>query len=285
VLQIQQIYKKNIRRFRYYLLWYIQCFFIKDPIFSFFLNDGSRFDYPLKSAIGRSLFSQGFEIEEIEFVRRTLKLGDVFFDVGANGGLYSIIAAKLVGENGHVYCFEPGERESKLLLHNLAINNLTNVTTIKSAVSNIKGKTNFAISVDEAMNSLLETNHPAQKIQEWQQVEVTTLDDIVEELSVKKVDFIKIDVEGAEKQVLDGAKILLESQKEIVILFEASDLNAESFGYSVKDFLLDIMSSGFFVYQLNKFGNLINVSENELGIIRKNYNYIASKLSMTNKSL
>ena len=75
--------------------------------------------------------------------------------------------------------------------------------------------------------------------------------------------FIKIDVEGAEKQVLDGAKILLESQKEIVVLFEASDLNAESFGYSVKDFLLDIMSSGFFVYQLNKFGNLINISENE----------------------
>ena len=135
------------------------------------------------------------------------------------------------------------------------------------------------------MNSLLKTNHPLQKIQEWQKIEVTTLDDIVDELSVKKVNFLKIDVEGAEKQVLDGAKILLESQKEIVILFEASDLNALDFGYSVKDILSEIISSGFFIYQVNELGNLINISENELGIIRKNYNYIASKIPITHKIL
>lgn len=280
MLKIQQIYNKNVRRFRYYFLWYIKCLFIKDPIFSFFLNDGSRFDYPLKSAIGRSLFSQGFEIEEIEFVCRTLNLGDTFFDVGANAGLYTIIAAKCVGENGHVYAFEPGERELKLLLHNIRINDINNVTVVQSAVSNIKGNVNFAISVDGAMNSLLKTNHPSQKIQKWQQVEVTTLDDIVEELSVKKVNFLKIDVEGAEKQVLDGAKILLESQKEIVVLFEASDLNALNFGYSVKDFLLEIISSGFFVYQLNRFGNLINISDNKLQIDEKNCNFIASKIPL-----
>jgi hypothetical protein len=135
------------------------------------------------------------------------------------------------------------------------------------------------------MNSLLKTNHPLQKIQEWQKIEVTTLDDIVDELNVKKVNFLKIDVEGAEKQVLDGAKILLESQKEIVILFEASDLNALDFGYSVKDILSEIISSGFFIYQVNELGNLINISENEVGTIRKNYNYIASKIPITHKIL
>jgi|694.fasta_scaffold22230_9 FkbM family methyltransferase len=285
MLKFQQIYNKSMRRFRFHFLWYIQCLFIKDPVFSFFLNDGSRFDYPLKNVVGRLLFSGVFELEEIEFIRQILKPGDIFFDVGANGGLYTIIAAKLVGENGHVYSFEPGERELKLLHHNIAINNLTNVTVIESAVSNIKGKTNFAISVDGAMNSLLKTNHPLQKIQEWQKIEVTTLDDVVDELSVKKVNFLKIDVEGAEKQVLDGAKILLESQKEIVILFEASDSTALNFGYSVRDILSEIISSGFFIYQFNELGNLINISENELGIIRKNYNYIASKIPITNKSL
>jgi FkbM family methyltransferase len=285
MLKIHMVYKKNIRRFKFYFLWHIQCLVSKNPIFSFLLADGSRFDYPIKSAIGRSLFSGIFEIEEIEFVRQILKPGDIFFDVGANGGLYTIIAAKHVGDNGHVYTFEPGERELKLLHHNIAINNLTNVTIIESAVSNIKGKANFAISVDGAMNSLSKTNHPGQKIQEWQTVEVTTIDDIVQEFNVKRIDLMKIDVEGAEKQVLAGAKKFLDSQKEIILLFEASDLNALNFGYSVNDFLLDIISSGFFVYQLNEFGNLINVSENELGIIRKNCNYIASKIPVTNKSL
>jgi hypothetical protein len=70
-----------------------------------------------------------------------------------------------------------------------------------------------------------------------------------------------------------------------VILFEASDSTALNFGYSVRDILSEIISSGFFIYQFNELGNLINISENELGIIRKNYNYIASKIPITNKSL
>lgn len=280
MLKIQQIYKKTIRRYKYYFLWYVQCLISKSPIFSFSLDDGSQFDYPLRSAVGRTLFSGVFEAEEMAFVRQILKPRDIFFDVGANGGLYTIIAAKQVGENGHVYAFEPGERELKLLRHNIAINRLTNVTIVESAVSNIKSEAKFAISVDGAMNSLIETNHPLQKIQEWQTVNVTTLDDIIQDLSLRKVDFIKIDVEGAEKQVFEGAKSLLKSQKEIVILFEAGGLSVDGFECSVEDVLQQVMSFGFFVYYIDRSGSLINISANTLQRDKKVYNFIASKMPL-----
>lgn len=185
-----------------------------------------------------------------------------------------------MGENGHVYAFEPGERELKLLRHNIAINHLSNVTIVESAVSNIKSEAKFAISVDGAMNSLLETNHPLQKIQEWQTVNVTTLDDIVQDLNLKKVNFVKIDVEGAEKQVFEGAKNLLKSQKEIVILFEASALNVDGFECSVDDILLQVMSFGFFIYYIDQSRRLINISSNKLQRDKKVYNFIASKISL-----
>jgi FkbM family methyltransferase len=276
MLKTHRFFQKNRQKFRHHFLWNIQCLFSKKSIFRFSLADNSRFDYPLKSAIGRSLFAEEFETGEIEFVREMLKPGDIFFDVGANAGLYTVIAARKVGESGHVYAFEPGERELKLLRHNIAINNLTNVTIIESGVSDKKGKAQFGISRDGAMNSLRQTNHPGQKIEEWKAIEVTTLDDIIQELRIKKVDFIKIDVEGAEKQVFSGSKKLLESEEKVIFLFEASDLNAVNFDYTVKDFLQEIISLGFFVCYFDSHGKIVNCSYESLRKSISSYNFIAS---------
>jgi FkbM family methyltransferase len=251
-----------------------------NEIYNFVLIDGSKLDYPLKSAVGRSLFANGFERGEIEFLRGSLKPGDIFFDVGANAGLYTVIAAKQIGESGHVYAFEPGECELKLLRHNIAINNLTNVTIIEKAVSNTTGKTQFAISRDGAMNSLLKTDHPQQQIERWQLVELTTLDSFVQELDIKKVDFVKIDVEGAEKLVFEGAKNILTSKNQTVFLFEATDLNANSFGYSQQDLISLLLSRALFVYSLNVSGNLEGISNLTSKIKKKHYNFVASNHSL-----
>ncbi|BAZ05138.1 FkbM family methyltransferase [Calothrix sp. NIES-3974] len=279
MLRLGKLYGKIKTKLKYHFLWKIQCLFARNTLFSFLLPDGSRFDYPINTAVGRLLFSGIFETREIEFMRQTLKQNDIFFDIGANGGIYTVIAAKQVGKNGHVYAFEPGERELKLLRHNIAINNLTNVTVIERGVSNEKGTAKFGISRDGAMNSLLKTNHPGQEIEEWQTIETTTLDDIIQEFNIKKVDFIKIDVEGAEKKVFEGSRNLLESQDNVVILFEASDLTAVRFGYTVNDFLKELISVNLIVYYFDKDGNILKLSQDKLRSKITGYNFIASKIS------
>lgn len=273
-MNIKKLIFKIQRRIRLYV-WQMLCYFRPHIIKSFRLIDGSLFDYPLQSALGQALFIESFETSEIQFVRQSLQSDDIFLDVGANGGLYTVIAAKQVGSRGHVYAFEPGERELNLLRHNIAINNLSNVTIIERGVSDQQGTHQFAISQDGAMNSLAKTNHPQQKIEAWETIETISLDEFVQELNLTKISFIKIDVEGAEHLVFAGAKNILSTQNKITILFEASDINASSFGYSVKNFLENLMNLGLTVYHFNEEGSLENVALSNAEIGDKIYNFVA----------
>lgn len=267
----------KIRRKLLSYVWQLFCSLWSNINYNFLLVDGSRFTYPLNSAIGRALFTGGFETVEVEFMRQSLNPGNIFFDVGANAGIFTIIAAKKVGLNGHVYAFEPGKRELELLKHNIAINNLTNVTVIETAITNKKGVTNFAISRDGAMNSLAQTDHPKQQIESWQTIEITTLDNVLEELNISQVDFLKIDVEGAEGLVIEGAKKLLLSENSPTILFEASDLNVRNFGYSVTELICKLESEKFFIHYFDEKDLLTPIVEKDSRIGKGIYNFVALK--------
>jgi FkbM family methyltransferase len=276
MLNVHYLFARIFRRFLRYI-WKMRCVFPSEPLTTFFLKDGSRFDYPLKTAIGCSLFRGDFESQEIAFLQQTLKPGNIFFDIGANGGFYTVIAAKQVGVTGHVYAFEPGQSELKILRHNIAINHLTNVTIVECAVGNKSGKAQLAISSDGAMNSLAKTNHPRQCIEHWQSVEIIKLDDFCQKCGIKKVDFIKIDVEGAEKLVFEGAQNIFLSDQEIKIMFEASDLNASGFGYSVNEFLEQIINSGMKLYYFDRTGSLVEIRDYNHQLGNKIYNFVATK--------
>lgn len=276
MLNVRYLFAIICRKFLRYI-WKIRCVFPSKPLTTFFLKDGSRFDYPLKTAIGSLLFCGGFENKETKFLQQTLKPGSIFFDIGANGGFYTVVAAKKVGVTGHVYAFEPGQSELKILRHNIAINHLTNVTIVECAVGNKSGKAQLAISSDGAMNSLAKTNHPQQCIEHWQSVEIIKLDDFCQKYSITKVDFIKIDVEGAEKLVFEGARNIFLSDHEIKIMFEASDLNASGFGYSVKEFLEKIMDLGMKLYYFDRTSSLVEVKDYNPKLGNKIYNFVATK--------
>jgi FkbM family methyltransferase len=249
----------------------------QDKNCTFSLPDGSHFNYPLNSAIGRALFTGGFEIAEVEFMRKLLKPGDIVFDVGANGGLFTVIAAKKVGDSGHVYAFEPGERELELLRHNIEINHLKNVTVIAAAVGDKIGSTQLAISCDGALNSLRQTDHPKQQIEGWQPVKMLTLDSVIQEFKIPQVEFIKIDVEGAEKLVIAGANILLSSNTPPVILFESSDLNARCFGYAVRDLIAEFIENKYAINHFDESGYLTPICSEDPRLGKQIYNFIARK--------
>jgi FkbM family methyltransferase len=243
---------------------------------TFTLPNGALFEYPLNSVLGGLLSVSNFESIELNFVLKSLSPGDVFIDIGANGGLYSVLASKQVTLSGHVYSFEPGIRELKILHNNLGLNCCENVTIIPKAVSNEVGSAQFAVSHDGAMNSLKQTDHPLQKFKEWQTVEVTTIDQFVEDSSIERVDFIKIDVEGAESLVFKGAENLLSSPNKLMILFEACNINSDSFSFSTRDLVGYVKSKGFHVHYFDGLGNLVEISDDipdGLGV--EIYNFVA----------
>lgn len=273
-MKLEMFYLKFMYFFQF-LKWKIACRLNPGLIKTFVLPDQSLFEYPLNSVVGYFLYSGGFEQQELNFFMKSLKPGDIFLDIGANGGLYSVIASKIVSPTGAVYAFEPGKYELNLLSRNISLNLCKNITVIDKAVGNTSGFVKFAVSHDGAMSSLQETNHPNQSIKEWQLVNMISLDEFIQQSQIEKVDFIKIDVEGAEYLVFQGAERVLKSNERLTILFEGCESTSRGFGYSTKDLIDKVRDIGLTVYYFGENGELVQVIENNPDIGSKISNFVA----------
>jgi FkbM family methyltransferase len=249
-----------------------------DRLFPFRLPGGARFEYPLSTAVGKHLFAGWFEPAEVGFVYKRLKPGDVVLDLGANAGLYTLIAARAVGQTGHVYAFEPDARALQLLRHNIAINDLANVTVIDAAVSDVTGEASFAEARDTALSSFADIGREDQQIVEWRTVKTIRLDDAITQYKIPPVTFIKMDVEGAEKRALDGApKLLSAASLPFTILFEAFEENTLAFGYTVHELLEGLRVQGFSLYGFDKLLRLRPLERLGPDVGRSVYNFVAYK--------
>ncbi len=141
-----------------------------------------------------------------------LKKGDVVYDVGANVGFYSVLSAHIVGPEGHVYAFEPFSESAATARHNLALNGFTNATVIEEAVADVTGTEWFEMDTSPVTFKLGEDRGD-----KGMNVPVTTIDDFLECRDVRPPDFIKLDVEGAEKRALLGLKATLGSHHPTVL--------------------------------------------------------------------
>jgi FkbM family methyltransferase len=134
-----------------------------------------------------------------------LKEGDIVVDCGAYVGAFTLYAAKVVGFKGTVIAFEPDPLNYEKLLSNISLNNLTNVSAINKGVWSQNTILAFNDSHNECAHVLLD-NKAESKIN----VPVVSLDSELETLGIHRVDFIKMDVEGAEIEALKGAVRVLE---------------------------------------------------------------------------
>ncbi|MEM3433753.1 MAG: FkbM family methyltransferase [Candidatus Methanomethyliaceae archaeon] len=192
--------------------------------------------------MGENIRRGEFEEGERRFVERFLRPGQVVFDIGSHIGFYTLLAAKLVGKTGRVVAFEPSARERHRLRLNLLLNRCHNVCIVPYALGNSEGTAELYVCLgrETGCNSLRPpvVNEPVSKVQ----VPITTLDHHVEKTGIGKVDFVKMDVEGAELHVLDGAKKLLRNKPRPVLMYEAADIRTSAWGYPAKeiyDFLHD----------------------------------------------
>ncbi|MBI4236173.1 MAG: FkbM family methyltransferase, partial [Chloroflexi bacterium] len=146
------------------------------------------------------------EQKELDWIQRVLKPGMVFFDIGANQGIYTVVAAKAVGETGRVYAFEPVPSELRKLRANLRFNRLRNVTVVDKAVGDYDGTTTIH-ACEPHKGGFSSIKAPSDYLNlKWEIIEVPImrLDTFVQQQGIERIDYLKMDVEGAERIVIAG---------------------------------------------------------------------------------
>jgi len=196
------------------------------------------------------LISNGhFEIDEQRFLRVYLRSGDVFLDVGSNIGIFTVIAAKILGSGGTVHAFEPSAGTFERLRSNVRLNRLTNVCCNAVALSADETPLTLYQSTDgyDAWNSAA---GPLGGASHHQAVcPTTTLDAYVAAKGIQP-QLVKIDVEGWESNVLAGGAGLLGGPSGPDLLVEFTEQNCVAAGTSGHSLFLSIERLG---YQLFHF--------------------------------
>lgn len=145
-----------------------------------------------------------------ELVCRLLRDGQVAFDIGANVGFFSLLASRLVGPGGSVYAFEPLPANLLALRRHVDLNDCKNVRIVDAAVSSRSGTERFMEAASPAMGGLSDGG--------CLEVRTLALDEGIETRRLPEPDFLKIDVEGAELRVLEGARALLARKHPSIVL-------------------------------------------------------------------
>ena len=145
-----------------------------------------------------------YELRIQDALRRHLRSGETFFDVGANAGFFMLVAAKLVGPDGRCIAFDPSPENHASVVEQLTLNRLSNCQAACTAIGPHDGTAVFSAEFPGASTGHLGGSAIGERQSE---VSVTTLDTACEQYAVP--DFIKIDIEGAEVDALRGAQRLL----------------------------------------------------------------------------
>ncbi len=153
--------------------------------------------------------------------REFIKNNSIIIDVGANIGIFTLFAAHL-SRGGKIYAFEPATKTFNILNRTIVANNLTpNIHTINKALGDEDGRAILLVGADEVGGANLIDKSLCLSGKEdifniSEEVSMTTLDKFIGENNIKKVDFIKIDAEGYEKQIIKGAREVIKKFSPVI---------------------------------------------------------------------
>ena len=188
-----------------------------------------------------------------DLVKNEIKEGDTVLDIGANIGYYTLLFAKLVGPTGKVFAFEPEPKNFKLLKKNVEENNYKNTQFFQNAVSDKDEKLKFYISDESsAANQLFQPK----KFNEIIEVDSIKLDNFFSKDT--KIDFVKIDIQGAEGTAIKGMISLLKNNPEIKIMQEWWPEAIKKYGMESDEHLKILESLGYKFYEIDGQNDKIN---------------------------
>ncbi|HYF12700.1 MAG TPA: FkbM family methyltransferase [Candidatus Paceibacterota bacterium] len=168
----------------------------------------------------------GTYVREFDTIRKIVKKNDLVFDVGANNGFLTVFLSKCVGSGGKVYSFEPNPEARKEFKKNIALNELENVNLSPSALSSQVGTTQLNYVPDNhRLSSLAPISNTHYGENKTMVVGTDTIDNYCAQNHIDRIDFLKIDVEGLEYEVLWGAQRMLKSHAIAAVQFEMWERN------------------------------------------------------------
>lgn len=194
--------------------------------------------YPDSHSASAALYYSGLpDYREMQFMRRYLRPGDCFVDVGANVGVYALLAASIVGSTGAVHAFEPLQSTFDRLAENVAINRLDQVRCYRVALSDTSGVVHLTEPGDDSLVGIASSGMK----HGTDEVACATLDSV---FAGNSIAMMKIDVEGAEPLVLRGARGHLQAANPPVMQIEMDGYSSR-FGLPTHEFIDEIFSLGY----------------------------------------
>jgi FkbM family methyltransferase len=180
--------------------------------------------------------------------RKEINKGDIVLDIGAHIGYYTLISAGLVGEEGKVFAFEPAPDNFALLRKNIGINGYKNVVVSQKAVSNKCSRTKLFLNEhDTGSDSICEPADAGKSVE----VDVTTLDEFFRDYD-GNINFIKMDVEGAEPAVIEGMSSLLNKNKKLKMVTEFNPNLPTASGIALQEYLKLLMEHSFELFNIDE---------------------------------
>ena len=223
------------------------------PLFTVRL-DGYRLRFYPTNVTANLWINPDGRVHGLDLFKDYCKADDMAVDVGANVGEVSIILSQRAGRAGRVYAFEPNPRIYRYLLGNLALNRCDNVTAANLAVGAAAGTARMSDEKYDDMN----------RVQDGGAIEVTctTLDTAV---PAQPIAFLKVDVEGSELRVLEGARQTL--TRTACVNCEMGEDHYRRYGYGMTDLIAFLRDAGFQTYVTTEARSLraIDASFSESG--------------------
>jgi FkbM family methyltransferase len=162
----------------------------------------------LRDTIQQQIYFGIYEIIETKLIKKLIRPGCVFFDIGANVGYYSFLASKLVGTTGRVFAFEPIPGNMSDIQRNIQANAITNIFIHPLAVGSKSGTLILYTRENPLHNSGWASKVSTPRRQNKVEVRVVSLDDFIKSKGINSVHLMKMDIEGSELDALLGGKRL-----------------------------------------------------------------------------
>lgn len=212
-----------------------------------------------------------YRSEDADFLRKVLEPGGLVVDVGANIGMIAIQSAKLVGHAGRVVAIEPNPRIAPYCEKNLRFNRLENVTLLRTALGANEGVVSFNCDpCDDRAGVVFDGGV---------KVPLTTLDKVMERVPNGKINLLKIDVEGFELAVLEGAPKSLERTQWLYMEVDAD--NYSKYGNSTESVMAILERYGFDAFYCDDAGEWQPIKQS----IPRAINLIGKKRNLTQHSV
>ena len=228
--------------------------FVRQPPFKGrFDSDRQFFVADLGEHIARSLFFYGFyEQVETSALLHVIRPGQTIIDVGANFGYFTLLSAPRVGGSGRVIAFEPEPANAALLRENVALNAHTNITVEEMAVGRAAARVRFRTARPGEWNRGKTATVPAENVGNDGVINVPCvgLDAYCDEHGIRRVDILKMDVEGGEAEAVEGMRRGVQEGRYRRVFLEVHPPQLQQLGREPADILAVFLERGYTAWRL-----------------------------------